>query len=145
MSNSDVGSTFAITDQTHYPGHRRVLVSLAALTCALAAQANVVRAQSALGAAPPIHSPIDANGVNVTTGTFNLTTHELSIGETNSGGLEYVRTFIAAGWRDNLVGTISASGTIYTVSLAGSPACGGRPAPPMTRPSPMIQLGVSRR
>lgn len=120
MSDSDAGSNFAALFFQRYFVRRRLLVSLTALTCALAAQANFARAQAALAPAPPIHSPVDANGVNVTTGTFNLTAHEISIGQVGSGGLEYARSFIGSGWRDNLIGTISASGAVYTVSLGGS-------------------------
>ncbi len=91
-----------------------------ALLCSVGA-----RAQSMIGAPPPIHSSIDGNGVDLVTGAFNLTTSDLSIGPDGPEALIYKRSFIgggsfpSAGWTDNLVGTIAISGATYTVSFGG--------------------------
>ena len=54
---------------------------------------------------PEIHA-IDDNGVDQATGQFNTTTTDLSLG-TGPGQMIYSRIWSGAGWRDNLMATLS--------------------------------------
>lgn len=68
---------------------------------------------------PNIYQTIDDNGVDVSRGTFFVSTPTLSIGQPGLGGLSFGRTFDSSvpGWRDNVTGTINSSGSQYTVEL----------------------------
>ncbi len=70
--------------------------------------------------APPVRSTIDANGVDLTSGTLNIIANSLTIGQ-GEGALTYTRNLIGGGWVDSITGTISAgtSGGLV-VSLGGS-------------------------
>ncbi|MBA3812375.1 MAG: RHS repeat protein, partial [Caulobacteraceae bacterium] len=72
-----------------------------------------------IGQPPPIHSAVDANGVDVVTGAFTVSTRDVSIGPAGAEGLSYVRTFFGAGWTDNLIGSITNADPTYTVSFGG--------------------------
>ena len=93
------------------------LISLLALMGS--AVSSSAWAQSALAGPPPVRATIDANGVDLTSGAFTLSTTEVVIGRPSGGGLTYIRSFYRDGWRDNYVGTITSSGTTYTVSMGG--------------------------
>ncbi|MGH8336103.1 MAG: hypothetical protein ACRETL_04605, partial [Gammaproteobacteria bacterium] len=69
--------------------------------------------------APPIRSTVDANGVDLITDTFNLSSRDVSIGPSGSDGLTFVRSFFGTGWTDNTIATITVSGSVYTVSFGG--------------------------
>jgi RHS repeat-associated protein len=95
---------------------RRVIVGLAALIF-VAGGISVAAAQTA----PPVRSEIDGNGVDLTRGTFNTSSTDVSVGS-DAQGISYTRNWRDVGvWRDNLVATInnSVSGTI-TVSIGNS-------------------------
>lgn len=65
---------------------------------------------------------IDERGVDVGPASpqFRLTTGEVAIGDPGAGGLSFGRHWIGSGWRDSLAGTISSSGSIYTVSIGAA-------------------------
>jgi RHS repeat-associated protein len=71
--------------------------------------------------APPVHSTIDANGVDLTTGNLNITGNTLTIGQ-GEGALTYSRQLIAGAWADSVTGTItpdsSGSGRIVTLGAS---------------------------
>lgn len=94
-------------------------VSAAALLFALAGYAGAAQAQSAGGAAPPVRSAIDGNGVDLTSGQFTVSTTDVVIGQPDAGGLVHARSFHGSNWRDNHIGTIASDGTTYTVSFGG--------------------------
>jgi RHS repeat-associated protein len=71
-------------------------------------------------ATPPVFSAIDRLGVDASTGQFHLATSEVVIGQPGAGGIAFGRKWIGSGWRDTLAGTISVSGSVYTVSLGAS-------------------------
>jgi RHS repeat-associated protein len=68
----------------------------------------------------PVFGSVDSLGVDVTTGQFRLSTSEVVIGQPGAGGLAFGRHWIGSGWRDSVAGTISSSGSIYTVSVGAS-------------------------
>lgn len=72
-------------------------------------------AQGAITGPPPIHSEVDANGVDLISGNLNVSTTDVTVGQ-GAGALAYARTFIGSGWTDNLTGTVS-GGPTSTVSL----------------------------
>jgi RHS repeat-associated protein len=84
---------------------------------ALLAPASLAQVQTVVS---PVFSSVDGLGVDVTTGQFRLSTSEVAIGQPGAGGLAFGRHWIGSGWRDNLAGTISSSGSIYTVSVGAS-------------------------
>lgn len=92
--------------------------SLAALTCGLAVWLGdaAARAQD-FGPPPPVRPAVDARGVDLLSGKFNLTTVDVSIGEPGAGGLAYISSRIGSGGRDNMQGTITQSSGIFTVSI----------------------------
>jgi RHS repeat-associated protein len=68
----------------------------------------------------PIDAPIDSAGVNVSNGIYSFSVREVSIGQPDSGGLVYERTWLGTGWRDNLTGTINSASAVYTVSFGAT-------------------------
>ncbi|MEN5145597.1 hypothetical protein [Brevundimonas diminuta] len=88
-----------------------------ALGLAMAAQA-----QSPLQAPPPQFYSVDARGVDVTSGKFVRQATLASIGDPSGSGLAYTRTYFNGDWRDNVTGTLTASGpsnSIYSLSIGG--------------------------
>ena len=75
---------------------------------------------SAMGFAAFVRPTVDENGVDLLNGTFNLSTKEVEIGDEGQGGIAYRRAFVVNGWRDNFTGTISSSGSTYSVSLGNA-------------------------
>jgi RHS repeat-associated protein len=70
---------------------RLILRSAAAgLVSAFSLAAPVV-AQSEENPPPPIYSAVDANGVNVVTGSFSAESTDVVIGQPGAGGLEFIR------------------------------------------------------
>lgn len=94
----------------------------AGLTAALLASTCLTGAAWAQSEAapPPVRSTIDGNGVDLVTGALRLAVRELSIGPDGPGGLAYTRYFTGTGWRDDFVGTIQSSGSLFTVSMGGA-------------------------
>lgn len=92
--------------------------SAAALMLA-AGLAGPVAAQTApLFAPPPSNYSVDSNGVDLTSGKFILSLTPVKIGQPGASGMQYTRTFIEGlGWRDNLIGTLSSSGSTFYVSI----------------------------
>jgi len=97
---------------------RRARMAWKSLACsgilALLAPTSLAQIQTVVS---PVFSSVDSLGVDVTTGQFRLSTTEVVIGQPGAGGLAFGRHWIGSGWRDNLAGTISSSGAIYTVSV----------------------------
>lgn len=69
--------------------------------------------------APAVRQPVDANGVDVSAGTFNVTTTDVAVG-TGETGMQYVRSSNGVGWRDNLLGSLQFNGSVMTVSIGDS-------------------------
>lgn len=88
-------------------------LGLAAILCATSCLTTPAWADHDLGAPAPAFSSVDANGVDLISGSFNRTVKELSIGPNGQGGLVYARTFIGSGWTDNF------AGTVYTQVVVG--------------------------
>src|SRR5256885_10784266 len=86
-----------------------LLVSTAPLAIAAPALAQI--------APPPQFETVDSNGVDLARGTLLLKAPAISIGSPGSG-LSYWRTF--DGKQDSARGTLSASGSTYTVTIGGS-------------------------
>ena len=99
-----------------------------ALGLALALPTGQALAQSQIPP-PEAYNPTDANGVNLTSGSYSFSTTPISIGPKN-GGLTYVRTLDSSvyDWRDNMAGMVNRApffgpGTKtpwYTVTMLGS-------------------------
>ncbi|MGZ8363320.1 MAG: hypothetical protein ACXW3D_05560 [Caulobacteraceae bacterium] len=70
--------------------------------------------------APPAHSSVDANGVDLASGSLAVSTTDVVIGQPGAGGLVYARSYIGSGWRDNYTGVLTVSGSTYTASIGGS-------------------------
>ncbi|MEY2759346.1 MAG: hypothetical protein RIR33_3124 [Pseudomonadota bacterium] len=99
--------------------HDRALSLLALCSSGLIAAAPSATAQVQTVVAP-VFSSVDSLGVDVTTGQYRLSTSEVVIGQPGAGGLAFGRHWIGSGWRDSVAGTISSSGSIYTVSVGAS-------------------------
>jgi RHS repeat-associated protein len=100
---------------------RRIPSIVGVLACAgallLQAPSSLAQVQTVI---PPVFSSVDSLGVDVTTGQYRLSTSEVVIGQPGAGGLAFGRHWIGSGWRDSVAGTISSSGSIYTVSVGAS-------------------------
>ncbi len=95
---------------------RRTLKTwLFAATSGVALTAGAVQAQSINQPTPPEHYALDERGVDLVSGYFNLQTTEVMIGQPGAGGLSLTRGRTQLGWRDNNQGTLSVSGSTYTV------------------------------
>ncbi len=92
---------------------------MAALAVALAGHAGVAQAQAVGGAAPPMYSAIDGNGVDLSSGAFAVSTVDVTIGQPGQGGLIYARSFYKDSWRDAGTGTLHSDAGVYTVSFDG--------------------------
>ena len=72
---------------------------------------------------PPEYYTQDPRGVDLVTGAFNYATTEVVIGQPGQGGIAHGRLFLGSpsggGWRFSLMGTINATGSVYTVSVGG--------------------------
>ncbi len=93
------------------------IVRAAAGLLIAASCSSIALAQGASGAPPPVRSSVDSNGVDLLSGDFTYSATDVVIGQPQQGGLTYARTFHKDRWRDNHTGTITSSGTTYTVSL----------------------------
>ena len=96
--------------------HTRLLQT-AGWSAMLLALSTPAWAQDQLHAPPPSHFSLDERGVDLIAGTFNVSSTDVVIGQPGAGGLAYQRTFVGPGWRDNITGTIAASGSTFTVSI----------------------------
>lgn len=88
-----------------------------AFACALLATTSLCSPAFAQIAPPPQFETVDANGVDLASGKLVLKAPIISIGSSGSG-LTYWRTF--DGKQDSARGTLSASGSTYTVTIGGS-------------------------
>jgi RHS repeat-associated protein len=83
--------------------------------------ASPAMAQVGTDLPPPIHSFIDANGINLINGSLNFSSQQVSVGQPGSGGMARIYPGgLGSGalWsRDNYAGTINSSGSTYTVSI----------------------------
>jgi hypothetical protein len=93
----------------------RVLLATSCLTFPAAAHAVTPVA------APPVHQNVDANGVDMATGSFTLSAPDLVIGPSGPQALVYSREQRGSGWRDSATATMAhdSSGKIV-VSIGGS-------------------------
>jgi RHS repeat-associated protein len=98
--------------------HRRSNLRLAlALTTALCSGMAVPAFAQATP--PPVRQTIDANGVDVSIGTFNFSSTDVSIGS-GAQEMSYQRSWRGNIWRDNLAATINTNGATTIVSIGGS-------------------------
>lgn len=101
-------------------------VGLCVVACVSTLLSGPVRAQTSIPA-PPVFSALDANGVDLSSGRFNVSQLSVAIGPAE-GGLTYV--YRGPAGRDSFAGTVnSVAGTLmgnpvtyYTVSIGGSSA-----------------------
>jgi hypothetical protein len=92
-------------------------LALLASTAALLVASRGALAQTA-PAPPPVVPEVDANGVDLVTGHFNLNVTDASLGASNST-LTLLRRY-DAGWEPSFqTNGISNSGSVYTVTLDG--------------------------
>ncbi|QNG45754.1 RHS repeat domain-containing protein [Sphingobium yanoikuyae] len=77
-------------------------------------------AQSVTIPAPPVRSPLDENGVNLSTGQIELTDPGVMIGTPGAGGLAHNRTWVGKGWRHGFFLTVTTTPTTATVSVGGT-------------------------
>lgn len=68
---------------------------------------------------PPEHYTLDPRGVDLVTGAYIHPVPEVAIGQPGAGGLVHERLFLSGGIRFNQLGTITVSGSAYTVSIGG--------------------------
>jgi YD repeat-containing protein len=96
---------------------RACLKSLLVASTVLAAGmvAAPALAQEASIVAYPVRQYPDENGVDLLTGTFTTTSPGLSVGDRESG-FTYTRQVRGGFYRDNMMGSITVSGSIYTVA-----------------------------
>jgi RHS repeat-associated protein len=102
------------------------ILGLAAFLAATTCLTGVAFAQAA---APAVRSTIDANGVDLTTGTFQAASPGIVIGKAGAGGLSFNETWDSSGtvWRHPYQVMINSSNpgstadtTVLTVSVGGS-------------------------
>ena len=91
---------------------RRASLALAAI--ALLAGPAAAQVQTVVA---PVFASVDGHGVDTVTGAYWTSAGEVAIGRPGEGGLVHGRTWINSGWRDWLAGTVSSSGSKYTVSV----------------------------
>lgn len=87
------------------------------VTCLAAAVSSPAFAQ--LAPPPPVRQSVDANGVDLFLGTFNVTGPVLSIGSSSPQGLSYYKINAGSGWSDNLIAVMNIGGSTYTVTFNG--------------------------
>ena len=95
--------------------------SAAALILAAGLSGPVLAQTAPLLTPPPANYSLDVNGVDLTSGQYILSVTPVQIGQPGGAGIAYNRTFIRGyGWRDNVTGTLSSSGSTYYVSIGAS-------------------------
>lgn len=62
----------------------------------------------------------DENGVDVISGGLMIASGRLTVGQPAEGGLAFFRIWDSDGWYHNLVGTIGAAGSKYSVTVGAS-------------------------
>lgn len=62
----------------------------------------------------PVRSPADENSVNLGTGRFEFSVEDVSIGNSNSGGLTHFRHWLHKNWRDGFQINVTKMDNIYT-------------------------------
>ncbi|MDF0490834.1 hypothetical protein PX554_22120, partial [Sphingomonas sp. H39-1-10] len=72
--------------------------------------------------APPIRSPVDANGVNLATGGIEISTTDLLIGAPGKGGLAHKRVWTGNGWRHGFFLSLVDNGANVLVSIGAQSA-----------------------
>lgn len=90
------------------------LLATTAITSAAYAQATTIPTAPT----PPVRSSIDERGVDLISGSFNLSETLLSIGVESSGGMS--RTRQGDILSDGYSGSVKANGSVYTVSIGGA-------------------------
>lgn len=88
---------------------------LFAATSGIALAAGAAQAQTISQPTPPEHYTLDPRGVDLVTGHFNFQTTEVMIGQPGQGGLALTRGRIQLQWRDSNQGSLTVSGSTYTV------------------------------
>ncbi len=89
---------------------------IACLSVGLMASALAFAAGAQEQPVPPEHYTLDPRGVDLVAGTFNHGGTEVVIGQPGAGGLAYGRSFVG-GWRDNMIGGLSVSGSDLVASI----------------------------
>ena len=81
---------------------------------------GVALAQSVTIPAPAVRSPLDDNGVNLSTGKIELSDPGVMIGKPGAGGLAHSRMWMSNGWRHGFFLTVTTSGSTAKVSIGGT-------------------------
>lgn len=81
---------------------------------------SVAMAQSISIPEPPVRSPLDQNGVNLSTGKIELTDPGVMIGKAGAGGLAHNRVWMSNGWRHGFFLAVTTTPTTATVSIGGT-------------------------
>jgi len=76
-------------------------------------------AQTVTLADPPVRLPLDANGVDLSTGAFHAPSSSIRVGDDQSG-LMHVRARVANGWRHNYMLTVKETSSKATVAIGGT-------------------------
>ncbi|QDC36371.1 RHS repeat domain-containing protein [Sphingobium fuliginis] len=95
---------------------RRSLLGLTTILCT----GLVAPAWGQVASAPPVRSSIDSNGVDLFLGTMNVEGPVLSAGGNGAQGLSWQKFNHGGGWGDNLVATLTVSGSTVYVSFGAT-------------------------
>jgi RHS repeat-associated protein len=112
----NIGESGMTMSRERFQAATRLLrATIAAAPAALALLCGAAFAQS--GPEPlPARLQVDGNGVDLVAGTLNLPGPSISVGQPGAGGLTFSLFYSGTGWRANVAGTISNSGSTYFVS-----------------------------
>lgn len=99
---------------------RRARARLALLTLTTALCSGLaVPAAAQLAAPAPVRQSVDANGVDLFTGTLNVDAPGISMGQGDQG-LSYHQLNRGSGWTDSVTAALDQSGSTVTVSMGGT-------------------------
>lgn len=93
----------------------RILLSLSTVLASGVALPAWAQSSPAASSTPGVYQPVDQRGVDLFSGGFSFDHADVSIGD-----MAYVRSFRGNGFFDNFMGSVSSSGTTYTIAIGGS-------------------------
>lgn len=73
-----------------------------------------------LAPAAPVRQNVDARGVDLFLGTYNVSSTPLTMGQGEPQGIAYYRLNKGQGWSDNVIATLNLSGGTMIVGLGGT-------------------------
>lgn len=106
------------------PGARRAIARLLACSIlsvpAIGGLCLTPAARAQVAAAAPVRESVDANGVDLFLGTMNANGPVLSAGQSGAQGLSYYKLYRGnTGWGDNIMASLSVSGSSVLIYYAG--------------------------